>query len=112
MMWRDKGIYHGTVEAVEAWANDKGLIAPGLGLPQANKTLEEATEIRDAIEAEDPDGVADGIGDTLVTLIIQARNQGLTLQDCLDRAYGEIKHRTGQMVNGQFVKDEDLQEGC
>ena len=87
----------------------KGLIADGLGLSQADKTLEEATEIRDAIEAEDPDGVADGIGDTLVTLIIQARNQGLTLQDCLDRAYGEIKYRTGQMVNGQFVKSEDLE---
>lgn len=109
-MWRDKGIDHDTVINVEQWASEKGLIADGLGLPQADKTLEEAREIRDAIEAGDPDGVADGIGDTLVTLIIQARNQGFTLQDCLDRAYEEIKNRTGQMVDGQFVKNEDLEE--
>ena len=108
-MWRNKGVDHSTVVNVEAWAEEKGLIADGLGLAQADKTLEEAGEIRDAIEAGDQDGVADGIGDTLVTLIIQARNQGLTLQDCLDRAYGEIKDRTGKMVGGQFVKSEDLQ---
>lgn len=31
-------------------------------------------------------------------------NQSLTLKDCLELAYNEIKNRTGRVVNGQFVK--------
>ena len=32
-------------------------------------------------------------------------NQQLSLQDCLQLAYNEIKNRTGKLVNGQFIKD-------
>lgn len=31
--------------------------------------------------------------------------QRMTLRDCLQLAYNEIKDRTGNMVNGQFIKD-------
>ena len=31
--------------------------------------------------------------------------QSLSLQDCLQLAYNEIKNRTGKLVNGQFIKD-------
>lgn len=50
----------------------------------------------------------DGIGDVVVTLIILAQQNGLTLEECLDMAYGEIKGRTGKMVDGVFVKSSDL----
>jgi len=111
MMWRDKGVNCDTVADVEHWAREKGLIAEGNSLPQAEKTLEEAGELMDAIAEGDRDGIVDGMGDVLVTLVIQARIQGLTLQDCLDHAYAQIKDRTGKMMGGQFVKSEDLQEG-
>lgn len=32
-------------------------------------------------------------------------NQRLSLQDCLQLAYNEIKNRTGKLVDGQFIKD-------
>lgn len=32
-------------------------------------------------------------------------NQKLSLQDCLQLAYNEIKDRMGKKVNGQFIKD-------
>lgn len=32
-------------------------------------------------------------------------NQTLSLKDCLELAYNEIKNRTGKLVNGQFIKD-------
>lgn len=32
-------------------------------------------------------------------------SQSLSLQDCLQLAYNEIKNRTGKVVNGQFIKD-------
>lgn len=32
-------------------------------------------------------------------------NQALSLKDCLQLAYDEIKDRTGKLVDGQFIKD-------
>lgn len=37
------------------------------------------------------DALKDGIGDTVVTLIILAQQQGWTLEECLQYAYDEIK---------------------
>ena len=47
----------------------------------------------------------DAFGDTLVTLIILAAQNGLQLEDCLEYAYNEIKDRTGKTVGGTFIKD-------
>lgn len=33
-------------------------------------------------------------------------NEKTTLEECLNIAYNEIKNRTGEMINGKFVKDE------
>lgn len=54
------------------------------------------------------DALKDGIGDTVVTLIILAQQQGWTLEECLQYAYDEIKNRKGKTINGTFVKDSDL----
>jgi len=35
-----------------------------------------------------------------------ANIHNLTLEDCIEHAYNDIKDRTGQMVDGIFVKDE------
>ena len=45
------------------------------------------------------------MGDIMVTLIIQAKMQNISLEKCLESAYNVISQRTGRMVNGQFVKD-------
>ena len=92
-------------QLVSEWANDKGIYDKGTPLGQADKTLEEAQEIRDGIVDNDPHEIMDGIGDTLVTLIIQARMQNVNIVKCLELAYEVISNRTGKMVNGQFVKD-------
>lgn len=92
------------------WADDKRLIPPVLdkvtALSQYTKTVEEVSEIGVSIAKLDEAGVKDGIGDVLVTLIIQAEMWGLTLEDCLEAAYNEIKDRTGTLQGGVFVKDE------
>lgn len=92
-------------QLVSQWADDKGIYDKGTPLGQAEKTLEEAKEIHDAIQASDGPEIADGIGDTLVTLIIQSRMQGLDIVQCLQGAYDIISKRTGRMIGGQFVKD-------
>jgi NTP pyrophosphatase (non-canonical NTP hydrolase) len=97
---------YGELEAlVIAWAHQKGILQNGTPKAQALKTWEETDELIQAIEDENPEEIVDALGDILVTIIIQAEMQGLKLTDCLESAYNVIAKRTGKMVDGQFVKD-------
>jgi NTP pyrophosphatase (non-canonical NTP hydrolase) len=93
------------IKQVEEWAEDKGILAHATTIRQAEKTLEETNELICAILNEDNAEIKDAIGDIMVTIIIQAKMQGLTIEECLQSAYDVISKRTGKMVNGQFIKD-------
>lgn len=90
---------------VIAWATQKGIFENGTPSRQCDKTLEEVTELSDAIFFNNKEEIVDALGDILVTIIIQAEMQGLKLTECLESAYNVIAKRTGKMVNGQFQKD-------
>jgi NTP pyrophosphatase (non-canonical NTP hydrolase) len=92
--------------AVETWAEEKGILEKATPMAQALKTLEECTEFCTAVNKNDVPEIIDAMGDIMVTLIIQAKMQGLSLEECLESAYNVISKRTGKMVAGQFVKDE------
>lgn len=103
-----------TIDAVRAWGLDRQITGPqgkGTLLGQLAKTQEELTETRDAAVlymsgiAGEKDEIIDGLGDTVVTLILAAEMAGLRIEDCLAAAYDEIKGRTGRMEAGVFVKD-------
>ncbi|CDR51765.1 MazG-like family protein [Staphylococcus aureus] len=95
------------IKNVEQWSIEKNL---HLAKPdrQALKFFEEAGEIAAALSRSDKEALKDGIGDTVVTLIILAQQQGWTLEECLQYAYDEIKNRKGKTINGTFVKETDL----
>ena len=97
--------------AVESWAEEKGILEKATPMAQALKTLEETTELCTAINADDREEIIDAMGDIMVTLIIQAKMQNVSLEYCLKSAYNVISKRTGKMVNGQFVKDIDIISG-
>jgi NTP pyrophosphatase (non-canonical NTP hydrolase) len=90
------------------WAAQRNLIGPhAKATPhgQVCKTLEEATELLDAINRNDLHDIRDAIGDVYVTLVIQAEMHGLTMSECIDAAWDEIKDRKGSMQGGVFVKE-------
>lgn len=91
--------------AVEEWAEAKGILAAASPMAQMIKTQEEVNELMKAVLTNDSEEIIDGLGDVMVTLIIQAKMQGLDLSDCLGTAYEVISKRTGKMVDGTFVKD-------
>jgi len=95
------------VEQVQQWSIDKNL-HNGNSDRQALKFYEEAGEVAAALSRGQMDALKDGIGDTVVTLIILAQQHDMTLQECLQYAYDEIKDRTGRTVNGTFIKASDL----
>lgn len=113
------------INKVIQWADDKGILENGTTLAQLGKTEEEVAELRESLEAQSiglkfffnskgdyvntREQIKDDIGDSLVTLIIQAKMQGMDIEDCLQSAYDVISKRKGEMKNGTFVKDEKHQ---
>lgn len=95
------------IESVEQWAKNKGLDKAEPS-KQMLKVVEETGEVAAALARNDQDALRDGIGDVAVTLIILALQNDMDLYECLNFAYDEIKGRTGNMVNGVFVKSSDL----
>lgn len=90
---------------VVMWAHERHIFNLSDPLRQSLKTLEEVTELVEGVANGNLPEVIDAIGDILVTLIIQSRMQGVTLDYCLGKAYKEIKNRKGEMINGKFVKN-------
>ena len=103
------------------WAEDRGIFEKATPLAQIEKTREEIEETRDALIRLDENSevtvsssprrakldrdLKDGIGDTVVTLIILAHLCGTDIEECLEQAYNEIKDRKGKMIDGVFVKE-------
>lgn len=92
------------VKKVEQWHYDRNLIDGATDKDQVLKLLQELGELSDNV-CKDND-IRDDIGDMLVVMInILARNK-LTLEECLEVAYEDIKDRKGKMVDGIFIKEE------
>lgn len=92
---------------VEDWSLEKNLHQAD-SAKQFLKVTEEIGEVASALARGNQEGLKDGIGDVIVTLIILGQQNGLTLEECLQCAYDEIKDRKGKMINGVFVKESDL----
>jgi NTP pyrophosphatase (non-canonical NTP hydrolase) len=77
-------------------------------MAQLLKTMSELGELADATLKSDRDGIVDGVGDVMVTLIIYAALQDVSLEECLTAAYEQIKDRKGVLTpEGVFVKEGD-----
>ncbi|HFI0326241.1 TPA: MazG-like family protein [Streptococcus suis] len=97
---------------VVCWAFEKNLHLADPKI-QWMRVTEEVGEIRDVLlkptKFENPErALKDALGDSLVTLIVLATQLNLDLVECLEIAYEEIKDRNGKLVNGTYVKSEDL----
>lgn len=85
-----------------------GIVKPENAKTQFMKVTEELGELAEGIGKDKPEQIKDSLGDVLVTLILLAEDLNLNLLDCLNSAWGEIKDRKGEVKNGSFVKESDL----
>lgn len=105
-------------EKVTDWAKARQIIPNSNPMAQAMKGMEEAAEWLQAATAisvlskDDPeyqhwlDKFKDGVGDTAVTLIISSALANVSVVECLNIAFNEIKDRKGTMnEKGIFVKE-------
>ena len=105
-------VFGNLITKINHWADERNLKQADPKI-QWMRVTEEVGEIRDVLLkptkfTEPQEALKDAIGDTLVTIIVLAHQLDLDVTECLGIAYEEIKNRKGKMVNGTFVKEEDL----
>jgi NTP pyrophosphatase (non-canonical NTP hydrolase) len=94
------------IDAITQWHHDRNLIAGSTDKDQVLKLMQELGELSDNV-CKNKD-IKDDLGDMMVVMInIMGRN-GVTVEDCLEVAYNDIKDRKGRMIDGIFVKESDL----
>ena len=91
------------IEQVRQWHYDRNLIDGSTDKAQMGKLYEEVKELNESVYYNK--SPIDDIGDIMVVLINIAERNGLTLEQCLEHAYNDIKDRKGKMVDGVFVKE-------
>ncbi len=97
------------LEKVNKWGYERGLHNAS-SIKQLVKLDEECNELKQGLYTDDNDLIKDSIGDIAVVLSMLAMQEGTTLEECLSLAYEEIKDRKGLMINGVFVKYDNLDD--
>jgi NTP pyrophosphatase (non-canonical NTP hydrolase) len=95
------------------WAADRGILDHSTPQAQILKAVSEMGELADAVIKNDPEAAKDAVGDVLVCLINYCAMTGMTIHQCLEAAWDQIKDRKGRMVpGGAFVKEEPSTGGA
>ena len=88
---------------IRQWHYDRNLIDGATDKDQVCKLIQEVGELSDNVcKGKD---ITDDIGDCIVVLTNIMERHGLTLQECMQCAYDDIKDRKGKMVDGIFIKE-------
>lgn len=92
------------VALVVAWGRERKITNPD---KQLLKVVEEVSEmIREVVRGRyDSAEIKDGIGDSLVTIIILSDILGFNAIEMLEEAYSVIKSRKGKTSDGMFIKN-------
>ena len=96
------------VTLITKWFHDRNIIEGSTSKDQFHKLIQECGELSDNLCKGNC--IKDDIGDIFVVLVGLCEMQGLTLEDCINVAYNDIKDRKGKMIDGVFVKETDLNQ--
>lgn len=91
------------------WAEERNIFEESNPQKQFDKLTEEKNELAEGILKDDLYEILDAIGDCFVVLCNLAHFYHLDIRECINHAWNEIKDRKGKMIDGKFVKEEDLE---
>ena len=92
-------------EDIRNWAAARNLIEGSDPKSQMLKLAEEMGELAGALARGKEVEADDAIGDMVVVLTILSSQRGVSIENCIESAWQEIKDRKGVMRDGVFVKD-------
>ena len=108
MSMSTEGLCENLIYMIRQWHHDRNLIDGATDKDQVCKLIQEVGELSSSVcEGND---IKDDIGDIIVVLINIAERNNVTIAECLDQAYNDIKERTGTMVDGIFIKETTMPE--
>jgi hypothetical protein len=108
MSMSTEGLCENLIYMIRQWHHDRNLIDGATDKDQVCKLIQEVGELSSSVcEGND---IKDDIGDIIVVLINIAERNNVTIAECLDRAYNDIKDRKGTMVDGIFIKETTMPE--
>lgn len=88
------------------WSADRGILHNSTAYAQYGKLEEEFEELGEGLENRDKSEIRDAIGDMYVVMTNIAALKGLTMDECVEAAWEEIKDRKGYLnSDGVFVKE-------
>lgn len=100
----------GTLDKITQWGRDRNIIGGATSKDQLPKLMSEIGELADkGIAKRDLGEIKDGIGDAIVVLAMIAGIEGISVAECIEHAFEEIKDRKGVLFDGVFVKESDPQ---
>jgi uncharacterized protein YabN with tetrapyrrole methylase and pyrophosphatase domain len=98
---------NGLTKQISDWHKARKITVNGNSNTQTIKLGEEYGELCSGIVRGDKDLIKDSLGDMVVVMIAIAELEGMTLEDCVENAYDEIKDRRGYLnEDGIFIKEE------
>jgi len=97
------GMIETLIDKISMWHRDRNLIDGANDKDQFCKLIQECGELSDNICKQQD--IRDDIGDIMVVLINIAVRNNITIEECLQTAYDDIKDRRGIMVDGVFMKE-------
>ncbi len=95
------------VDKTRTWAIYHDLDTGDMGL-QLAKIGEEFGELCGAMIRGEEDAATDAIGDMFIALNTLSLQRNIPIEKCIQTAFEEVKNRKGEMRNGTFVKEGDL----
>lgn len=92
-------------QPIRDWAREKGIYRSGNPKTQSLKLVEEVGELAKAVIEDNQLEIKDAIGDCVVVLTSLALLTGMTIEECINHAYEQIKDRQGKMQDGTFIRE-------
>tara|TARA_B100001564_G_scaffold232548_1_gene196473 strand:- start:68 stop:451 length:384 start_codon:yes stop_codon:yes gene_type:complete len=93
------------ISKIMKWHEDRNLIEGSTDKDQVLKLQQELGELSDSVCKQKD--MKDDLGDMMVIMLNIMRRNNLTMEECLETAYIDIKDRKGKMIDGIFVKFEE-----
>lgn len=75
---------------------------------QLLKIVEEVGELSASMIRNNEDGIKDAIGDIYIALMTLTQQMNYNMDDCIKGSYNEIIDRKLKLVDGYYVKTEDI----
>ena len=94
---------------IKYWSIKRGLHKAD-PIKQMVKLMEEIGELANGLNKNNDKVIVDSVGDVFVVLTILCQQLNIDLTSCVAAAYNEIKDRKGKLINGIFVKEQDLKK--